>query len=116
MQERVTQSSVTFLNSFSLGGLDGEQSAGTYAIETTEVPIERPSFVAYRRVSTTITLPALGKASLSRQVADLIAALREADSSADASIRLKTSAKLGSCGSENPSRIGCPFLVHSTLV
>ena len=68
MQERVTQSSVTFLNSFSLGGLDGEQSAGTYAIETTEVPIERASFVAYRRVSTTITLPALGKASLSRQV------------------------------------------------
>ena len=38
-------------------------------------------------------------------IADLIAALREADSSADASIRLKTSAKLGTCGSENPSRI-----------
>jgi hypothetical protein len=68
MQERVTQSSVTFLNPFLLGGLDGEQSAGTYAIETTEVPIEPASFVAYRRVSTTITLPALGTASLSRQV------------------------------------------------
>lgn len=68
MRERITQSSVTFLKPFSLGGLDGEQSAGTYAIETTEVPIEPMSFVAYRRVSTTITLPALDKASLSRQV------------------------------------------------
>jgi hypothetical protein len=88
MQERVTGKSVTFLKPFSLGGVDGKQAAGTYVIETTEVPIDGVSFLAYRRVSTTITLPALGTASLSRQVitidpADLEAALQRDASAAE---------------------------------
>lgn len=68
MQERVTQKLVTFLLPFYLDGLDGEQSAGTYAIETIEVPIEGLSFLAYRRMSTTITLPANGMSTHSKQI------------------------------------------------
>lgn len=36
--------------------IEGEQPPGIYAVETTEVPIDGLSFVAYRRVSTTIIL------------------------------------------------------------
>ena len=48
---------MTFLHPFSLAGVEGEQAAGTYAVETVEEPIEGLSFVAYRRLSTTIVLP-----------------------------------------------------------
>ena len=66
MPERTTQSSVTFLHPFSLAGLDGVQSAGTYTIETVEETLDNLSFVAYRRVSTTIVVPAVG--TVTRQV------------------------------------------------
>jgi hypothetical protein len=68
MTERMTRSSVTFLHDFVLGDMDGVQPPGTYLIETVEEPLGTLSFVAYRRVSTTITLPAIGVASLQRQV------------------------------------------------
>ena len=54
--ERVTRSTVYFAHPFALTAVEGEQPPGMYAIETTEVPIEGLSFVAYRRVSTTIML------------------------------------------------------------
>ena len=60
--------SVTFSRPFSLGNVDGIQPAGTYRIETLEVTIDNLSFLAYRRVSTTIQLPAVGTASSRRQV------------------------------------------------
>jgi hypothetical protein len=44
------------------------QPPGTYLIETVEELLGTLSFLAYRRVSTTITLPAVGAASLRRQV------------------------------------------------
>jgi hypothetical protein len=66
--ERTTHSSVTFLHAFVLRDLDGMQPPGTYLIETVEEPLGTLSFLAYRRVSTTITLPAVGTASLRRQV------------------------------------------------
>ena len=59
MPERTTQSSVTFLHPFSLAGLDGVQSAGTYTIDSVEQTLDNLSFVAYRRVSTTIVVPAV---------------------------------------------------------
>jgi hypothetical protein len=62
--ERTTHSSVTFLHAFVLRDLDGMQPPGTYLIETVEEPLGTLSFLAYRRVSTTITLPAVGTASL----------------------------------------------------
>jgi len=54
--ERVTRSTVHFAHPFALLAVEGEQPPGIYAIETTEVPIDGLSFVAYRRVSTTIML------------------------------------------------------------
>jgi hypothetical protein len=68
MTERVTHSAVTFLHAFTLRDLDGPQPPGTYLIETVEEPLDTISFLAYRRISTTIALPAVGCAGLRRQV------------------------------------------------
>ncbi len=68
MPERTTYTSVTFLHPFSLAGVDGVQPPGTYSIETVEETLDDLSFVAYRRVSTTIVLPAVGTPSRKRQV------------------------------------------------
>jgi hypothetical protein len=68
MTERITRSSVTFLHDFVLRDMDGVQPPGTYLIETVEEPLETLSFLAYRRVATTITLPAIGVVSRRRQV------------------------------------------------
>jgi len=68
MPERTTRAFVTFLQPFSLVDVDGLQPAGTYLVETVEQTLDDLSFVAYRRISTTITLPALGTATLRRQV------------------------------------------------
>ena len=59
---------MTFLHPFELGGVDGEQPAGTYTIETTEEPLGDLSFIAYRRVSTTIILASGQFGAASRQV------------------------------------------------
>jgi hypothetical protein len=90
MIERTTRKTVTFLHPFELSGVEGEQPAGTYAVETTEEPISDLSFIAYRRVSTTIVLasPQFGPAS--RQIVaidpkDLEAAqLRDAEKTQNA--------------------------------
>lgn len=57
MRERTTCRSVNFSHPFFLRGIDGEQPAGTYEIETVEELIDGLSFIAYRRISTTIVLP-----------------------------------------------------------
>lgn len=67
MSERTIRESVTFLHPFSLAGVDGEQRPGTYSVETTEEPIDGLSFIAYRRVSTTIVLPSSQYGYASRQ-------------------------------------------------
>ena len=68
MTERITRSTVHFAHAFPLPNVEGEQPPGTYAVETTEVPIDGLSFVAYRRVSTTIILSSSQFGSGSRQV------------------------------------------------
>jgi hypothetical protein len=68
MPERITRRSVTFLHPFSLEGVDGVQPAGTYTIETVEEPLENLSFIAYRRVSTTIVSPSRNAPTFTRQV------------------------------------------------
>jgi hypothetical protein len=68
MAGRTTRWSVTFLQPFSLADIDGIQPAGTYRIQTVDVSLDNLSFLAYRRVSTTIELPSVGTASLRRQV------------------------------------------------
>lgn len=59
---------VTFLHPFSLAGVEEEQPAGAYTIEAVDEQLETLSFVAYRRLSTTIELPAVGSAACQRQV------------------------------------------------
>ena len=54
---RTTRASITFDRPFSLTAVDGVQPAGTYAVEIDEELIEGLSFLAYRRIATTIYLP-----------------------------------------------------------
>ncbi len=54
---RTTRETVTFDQPFSLEGIDGVQPAGTYVVDVDEELIEGLSFLAYRRVATTIYLP-----------------------------------------------------------
>lgn len=68
MAGRTTRMSVTFLRPFSLADVDGIQPAGTYRIQTVDVALDDLSLLAYRRVSTTIELPAVGTATSRRQV------------------------------------------------
>jgi hypothetical protein len=68
MTTRSRQTTVTFQHAVSLDGVDGILPAGSYTIETEEEQIEMLSFEAYRRVSTTISLPSIGTAGLKRQI------------------------------------------------
>ena len=68
MTDRITRETVTFRCSFELTDVEGKQPAGRYTIETIEEPIDSVSFVAYRRVSTTIVLASQKYGGASRQV------------------------------------------------
>jgi hypothetical protein len=57
MPERTRRELVTFAHPFSLAGVEEKLEPGTYAVETIEEPVNAPTLVAYRRVSTTILLP-----------------------------------------------------------
>ena len=54
---RTTRESVTFDHPFSLAAVGEVQPAGTYIVEIDEELIDGLSFLAYRRVATTIYLP-----------------------------------------------------------
>ena len=86
MTERTTDNFVTFRHPFTLRDIAGPQPSGTYQVETVELAIDGLSFVAFRRVSTTITLPAVGSSPLHREFveidpADLATALQRDASS-----------------------------------
>lgn len=57
MTTRTTSRIMTFPRSFRLSGMEGEQPAGRYLVETDEELIEDLSFPAYRRMATYLTLP-----------------------------------------------------------
>ncbi len=57
MTTRTTSRTMTFVHPFKLTGMDGEQPAGRYVVETDEELLEGLSFPAYRRVATYLTLP-----------------------------------------------------------
>ena len=88
MTERITDSLVTFQHPFALGDIVGTQPPGTYQIETVELEIDGLSFVAFRRISTTITLPAVGCLGARRQFIEIdpadLAAAQQQDASSDA--------------------------------
>ena len=56
MTTRTTTRTVIFARPFLISGMDREGQAGTYLIETCEELVEPLSFVAYRRISTSIQL------------------------------------------------------------
>ena len=68
MPERLTRKTVEFTRPFHLPGLEGEQPPGSYDVETVEEQIDGISFVAYRRVSTTILPQAQGRTPAARQM------------------------------------------------
>jgi hypothetical protein len=65
--ERTREERVTFRHAFSFPGVE-EQAPGTYVVEIVEETIDTLSFVAYRRVSTTIVLPSPQFGYASKQV------------------------------------------------
>ena len=56
----VNHRTVVFSHPLALTGVDGVQPAGTYTVETIDTTLDNISFIAYRRVSTSIMLPAVG--------------------------------------------------------
>jgi len=68
LPERSTVSTVTFQRPFFLSDLEGPQAAGTYTVETVDMTLDNLSFVAWRRISTHIMMPAIGVASRQRQM------------------------------------------------
>lgn len=68
MTERTQRSSVTFRHPVHLDGLDKPLPAGTYTVETDEEQIPGLSFIAYRRIQTTMIVPADTNSKAGRQV------------------------------------------------
>ena len=58
MSTRIAETKVTFMHLFSLTGIDAVLPPGTYAVVTEEEQIAGLSFVAFRRLATTLHLPA----------------------------------------------------------
>ncbi len=90
MHERTTRKSVTFLHPFSLAGVDEKLEAGTYVVETLEEAIEGLSFIAFRRVSTTIEIAAKGYGQVARQVVAIDPRDLEAAQERDAEMEIST--------------------------
>jgi hypothetical protein len=68
MVTRTTRKMIEFRHPFKLDGIEEELPAGFYNVETEEEQIESLSFTAYRRIETTIVVPASGTPSLKKQV------------------------------------------------
>ena len=68
MPERTSVRTVTFRHPFFLSDLNGQQPPGAYSVETVDTTLDNLSFVAYRRVSTAIMLPAIGVAARQGQM------------------------------------------------
>ena len=71
-------------------GVDGKLEAGTYLVETLEELIEGLSFVAFRRVLTTIVIAGKGYGGAARQVVTIDPRDLEAAQELDADIEVST--------------------------
>jgi hypothetical protein len=95
VRERSTDSLVTFQHPFTLRDIVGTQPSGTYQVETVELAIDGLSFVAFRRVSTTITLPAVGTLTMRREFVEI--------DPADLATALQRDASIGNCDDVAPA-------------
>ena len=69
MDRRTSREAVTFARPFSLRGIDGEQPAGTYLVETDAELIPGLSFIAWRRVASLMFLPSRPGGTILGQIA-----------------------------------------------
>ena len=68
MMARTTTRTVVFHHPFAIGAVDGLLPSGSYAVETDVEVVPGLSFIAYRRVRTTMTLPIAFGITTARQV------------------------------------------------
>jgi hypothetical protein len=71
MTVRTTSRTVTFTHPFNLSGMDEEQPAGTYTVETDEELLQTLSLPAYKRISTLIRLPAQPRSRVVTQIVEV---------------------------------------------
>jgi hypothetical protein len=71
MTVRTTSKTVTFVHPFNLSGMDEEQPAGTYTVETDEELLQTSWLPAYKRVSTLIRLPARPRSMVLTQIVEV---------------------------------------------
>ena len=57
MSTRTKQETVTFRHPFTISGVDGVQPAGAYIVQIEDEVLDGLSFLAYRRVGTSMLLP-----------------------------------------------------------
>lgn len=67
MTDRTTASDITFAHPFVLTSLAQPLEAGTYRLFTEEERIEELSFIAYRRTSSRLEIPAISVRTAVRQ-------------------------------------------------
>jgi hypothetical protein len=66
MTTRTDHRTVTFTQPFHLDGIDGLQPAGAYLVDTDEETIDELSFVAWRRMATSIHISRNGTTQVFR--------------------------------------------------
>ena len=79
MPRRTSSRAVSFRHPFSLKGVEGHLPPGTYTVETDEDLVEELSFLAWRRVATTIRVPIGHGGSSYEMISVEPAALEEAE-------------------------------------
>jgi hypothetical protein len=71
MTMRTASRTVTFIHPFNLSGMDKEQPAGTYTVETDEELLQTLSLPAYKRISTLMRLPARPRSTMVTQIVEI---------------------------------------------
>ena len=86
MTERLEYKTVIFAHPFALRGVEGTFPPGSYGVEVTEEQLDGLTFIAHRRLTTTITLPSTNSAHHARQLVEIEPADLEAALASDAEV------------------------------
>jgi hypothetical protein len=105
--ERTRHEQVIFLHPASLAGVDRQIEPGAYTVETIEEAIDGLSFLAYRRVATTIVLPSREQGDACRQVVTIDPRVLEAAKQKDAELA-NNSHQAPSTTTGSAGHSGCP--------